>query len=446
MKTAKSGVTGFFIIWIGQVISVLATSMSSFALSLWIIQQSDSATVYGLSRVAYVTPILLLSPIAGVIIDRYSRKWIMILSDLIAALATVIILAFALRGDLQVWHIMIATIFQGIGTAFQGPAYSAAISTMIPKKHYGKINGLMSLMRSGTAVLAPICAGALYPVMGINGLLIIDLATFVIAVIALGLVTIPSPVKSREDTSSKSSLWEESLFGVKYLLQRRGLFYMEMMFFFGNLFGGMASTLFSPMILKITEDNSLTLGFVLSASTIASVVGALIMSAWGGPKRRVHGVLLGTFISCLFGLTVVGLGKSPLVWIIGGVIFAGFNPIVNGCEMTILQTKVPPDVQGRVFSAVNFVSWFTNPIAPIIAGLLADDVMEPLMLSGSKLASTLGTVFGNQPGSGMGLIISLCGIGAALAGLAGYLFPSLRNVERDLADHNVEPELQKVIN
>jgi MFS family permease len=445
VKTAKSGVTGFFIIWIGQVISVLATSMSSFALSLWIIQQSDSATVYGLSRVAYVTPILLLSPIAGVIIDRYSRKWIMILSDLIAALATVIILAFALRGDLQVWHIMIATIFQGIGTAFQGPAYSAAISTMIPKKHYGKINGLMSLMRSGTAVLAPICAGALYPVMGINGLLLIDLTTFVIAVIALGLVTIPSPVKSTENTPSKGSLWEESFFGVKYLLQHRSLFYMEMMFFFGNLFGGMASTLFSPMILKITEDNSLTLGFVLSASTIASVVGALIMSAWGGPKRRVHGVLLGTFISCLFGLTVVGLGKSPLVWIIGGVIFAGFNPIVNGCEMTILQTKVPPDVQGRVFSAVNFVSWFTNPIAPIIAGLLADDVMEPLMLSGSNLASTLGTVFGNQPGSGMGLIISLCGIGAALAGLAGYLFPSLRNVERDLPDHNVEPELQKVI-
>jgi MFS family permease len=391
--------------------------------------------------VAYVTPILLLSPIAGVIIDRYSRKWIMILSDLIAALATVIILAFALRGDLQVWHIMIATIFQGIGTAFQGPAYSAAISTMIPKKHYGKINGLMSLMRSGTAVLAPICAGALYPVMGINGLLLIDLTTFVIAVIALGLVTIPSPVKSTENTPSKGSLWEESFFGVKYLLQHRSLFYMEMMFFFGNLFGGMASTLFSPMILKITEDNSLTLGFVLSASTIASVVGALIMSAWGGPKRRVHGVLLGTFISCLFGLTVVGLGKSPLVWIIGGVIFAGFNPIVNGCEMTILQTKVPPDVQGRVFSAVNFVSWFTNPIAPIIAGLLADDVMEPLMLSCSKLASTLGTVFGNQPGSGMGLIISLCGIGAALAGLAGYLFPSLRNVERDLPDHNVEPEL-----
>ena len=440
MKNNKTGVTGFFIIWIGQVISILATSMSSFALSLWIIQQSDSVTVYGLSRVAYVTPILLFSPIAGVIIDRYSRKWIMILSDMLAALATIFILVFALQGDLQVWHIIIATIFQGIGTAFQGPAYSAAISTMIPKQYNGKINGLMSLMRSGTAVLAPICSGALYPVIGINGLLIIDLLTFIIAVIALGLVVVPSPEKSTENADTKASLWEESIFGVKYLLKHRGLFYMEMMFFFGNLFGGMASTLFSPMILKVTNDNSLTLGFVLSASTIASVVGALVMSTWGGPKRRIHGVLLGTFISCLFGLTLVGFGKNPLVWIIGGVIFAGFNPIVNGCEMTILQTKVPPDVQGRVFSAVNFVSWLTNPIAPLIAGLLADDVMEPLMLSGSNLATTLGTIFGNQPGSGMGLIISLCGIGAALAGAAGYLFPKLRNVETLLPDHDAEPQ------
>ena len=108
--------------------------------------------------------------------------------------------------------------------------------------------------------------------------------------------------------------------------------------------------------------------------------------------------------------------------------------------MTILQTKVPPDVQGRVFSAVNFVSWLTNPIAPIIAGLLADDVMEPLMLSGSNLATTLGTIFDNQPGSGMGLIISLCGIGAALAGAAGYLFPALRNVETLIPDHNAGPQ------
>ena len=440
MKNNKTGVTGFFFIWIGQVISILATGMSSFALSLWIIQQSDSATIYGLSRVAFVTPILLLSPIAGVIIDRYSRKWIMILSDLIAALATVIILVFALRGDLQVWHIMIANIVQGIGTAFQGPAYSAAISTMVPKKLYGRINGLMSLMRSGPAVLAPIFAGALYPVIGISGLLIIDLTTFFVAVVAVTLVTIPDPEQSTENVISKGNLWEESLFGVKYLLRNRGLFYMEMMFFFGNLFGGMASTLFSPMILKITEDNSLTLGFVLSASTIASVAGALIMSAWGGPKRRIHGVLLGTFISCLFGLALIGIGRSPLVWIIGGVIFAGFNPIVNGCEMTILQTKVPQDVQGRVFSAVNFVSWLTNPIAPIIAGLLADNVMEPLMLSGSNLASILGSIFGDQPGSGMGLIISLCGIGAALAGLSGYLFPALRNVETLLPDHGAEPQ------
>jgi MFS family permease len=271
----------------------------------------------------------------------------------------------------------------------------------------------------------------------------LDVITFFVALAALSLVRIPQPPRTTDGLTSRGNLWQESFYGLKYILARRGLLGMEMVFFFGNLFGGMALTVVTPMILARTGGDSLTLGSVLSASAIAGVAGALIMSAWGGPKRRVHGILLGTFISCFFGLALVGVGHAPMIWIIGSVIFAGLSPIVNGCETAILQAKVAPDVQGRVFAAVNFISWFTNPISPLIAGLLADQLLEPWMASQSSFAQILGSVFGNHPGAGMGVLITLCGLSAALVGLAGYLFPALRNLEDELPDYDCLVTLKK---
>ena len=439
-----SGLAGFSIIWLGQIISVLATSMSSFALSLWVIQESGSVTVYGLTRVFHLTPILLLSPLAGVLIDRYNRKWMMMLSDLLAVLATALILLLSILGELQVWHILAAAAFQGIGNAFQGPAYSAAIGMMIPKEHYGRASGMMSLMKSGPAVLAPLLAGALYPLVGLSGLLALDVTTFFVAILTLRFIPIPHLPRTAPASADLSTLWQESLYGLKYIFTRSGLLGMELVFFFGNLFGGMALTVIAPMILRRTDGDSLALGTVLSASALAGVAGALVMSVWGGPKRRIHGVLLGTFISCCFGLALVGIGQGLLIWIIGSMIFASLSPLVNGCETAILQAKVAPDVQGRVFAAVNFISWFTNPLSPLVAGLFADQLLEPWMDSQNGWAQALGSVFGNHPGAGMGLLITLCGLGAALAGLAGYLSPSLRNLEYDLPDHDQNGTLKKI--
>ena len=169
-----AGMTAFGIIWIGQIVSILASGMSGFALSLWMYEKTQSATAMALQQTFYMVPFLLMSIPAGVMVDKYNRKMMMMISDLAAVLATFGIMLLAALGMLEFWHLYFAAILYGIGNTFQWPAYSAAISTMVPKEQLGRANGLMSLMEAGPGVFAPLLAGMLYPLIGLTGILIID--------------------------------------------------------------------------------------------------------------------------------------------------------------------------------------------------------------------------------------------------------------------------------
>ncbi|HSN76495.1 MAG TPA: MFS transporter, partial [Anaerolineae bacterium] len=183
-----TGMTAFIVVWLGQIVSVLASSMSHFGLTIWMYQQTESALAMGLMQVAFITPFLLLSPIAGVMVDRYNRKLMMMVSDFTAILATGSIFILLALGRLETWHLYVAAALNGIGNTFQWPAYSAAISTMVPKEQYSRANGLMSLMEAGPGVLAPLLAGMFLPLIGLVGILSIDVITFFLAIGALLLV------------------------------------------------------------------------------------------------------------------------------------------------------------------------------------------------------------------------------------------------------------------
>src|SRR5919109_4087646 len=180
-----TGMFGFTLVWLGQIISVLATNMSLFALTIWVFEKTGSATALGIRQVFFITPLLLITPFAGVLVDRHNRKLMMMVSDLTAGLATISILILQAFGALEIWHLYAAAVFQGLGNAFQWPAYSAAISTMIPKEQYGRANGMMSLIDMGPGVLAPMLAGALLPVFGLAGILSLDVTTFLLAIFIL---------------------------------------------------------------------------------------------------------------------------------------------------------------------------------------------------------------------------------------------------------------------
>lgn len=430
-----TGFAAFLTIWLTQMISVLASGMTGFALTIWMYQQTESATAMGLMQVFYITPFLVMSPIAGVMVDRYSRKLMMMVSDLAAVLGTIFLLVMFAFDKMEFWHLYLVSALTGIGNTFQWPAYSAAISTMIPKEQLGRANGMMSLMEAGPGVLAPILAGALLPFINLEGILLFDLVTFLIAIGGLLFVFIPPPRKTLEGQEAKGSVWKEAAFGFKYIFARPSLLGLQLVFFMGNLFSGIGFVVLAPMILARTDQNSVVFGTVQSTFALGSILGGLLMSAWGGFKRRAHGVLLGWILSGL-GMAIMGIGRNIYWWIPAAIFVDLVQPLVNASNQAIWQSKVAPDLQGRVFSARRLIAWLTTPITPIIGGTLADLVLEPAMRAESGLISAFGWLAGTGPGAGMGLLMFACGLGAALVGVAGYLFPVIRDAESLLPDHD----------
>lgn len=438
-----TGMLGFTLVWIGQIISVLASAMSQFGLTIFVFQKTESATALGLMQVFFITPFLIISPIAGVMVDRHNRKMMMMVSDLGAGLATIAILILQSLGILEFWHLYFTSVIYGLGMAFQWPAYSAAITTMIPKEQYGRANGMMSLIEAGPGVVAPLLAGALLPMVGLTGILFFDVVTFLLAIGILMIVHIQQPLRTEEGTMASGGILKEAAYGFKYIFARPSLLGLQLIFFVGNLFAGIGFTLLAPMVLSRTGNDSLLLGSVQTAGAVGGLIGGILMSAWGGFKRRVYGVLLGWMISGL-GMSIIGLVGGPPIWITGIITTAVVGPLVNASNQAIWQSKVAPDLQGRVFSARRLIAWFTNPISPIIAGTLADYVLEPQMRVTSTLSETFGRLVGTGPGAGMGLLIFFCGFGGILAGLAGYFVPVIHNAETILPDHDALPKVEAI--
>ncbi|HMB24723.1 MAG: MFS transporter [Chloroflexota bacterium] len=430
-----AGMFGFTLVWLGQIVSVLATNMSAFALTIWVFQKTGSATALGLVQWFFVVPLLLISPFAGVMVDRHNRKLMMMISDLTAGLGTIAILVLQAFGVLEVWHLYAAAIFQGLGNAFQWPAYSAAISTMISKEQYGRANGMMSLIDMGPGVLAPMLASALLPVMGLAGVLSIDVVTFILAILVLLFVHIPQPPRTTDREETQGNIFKEAVLGFRYIFTRPSLLGLQLVFLVGNLFSGIVYTLIAPMILLRTGNDNVSLGLVQSAGAIGGVVGGIAMSAWGGFKRRVHGVLAG-WVVCSFFLAGMGLGTTLPIWIGASVLSTLLVPLINGSNQAIWQAKVSPDLQGRVFSARRLIAWLPNIVSPLIAGTLADYVFEPAMRTSSGLAALLGWLVRPGPGAGAGLLIFFSCLGGILAGLVGYFIYPIRHAEDILPDHD----------
>ncbi len=429
------GMAAFIVVWLGQIVSLLGTSMTGFALTIWAYQKTGQATALALVGFFFVTPMLIMSPVAGAIVDRSNRKLMMMVSDLAAGATTIGLLLLYSLGRLEIWHLYIAVAIEGTFQTFQWPAYSASISLMLPKEQYGRANGMMELADSASGVFAPMLAGALLPFLGLGGILTIDIVTFVVAVGALCFVHVPQPPQTEEGRAGQGSLWKEAAYGFRYIVERPSLLGLQLVFLTGNFFANLAGAVRPALILARTASNALILGTVQSAGAIGGVVGGLAMSAWGGPRRRVHGVLLGWVLVSLLGQVWMGVGLSLPVWVVASFCAVFFVPFINGSNQAIWQAKVAPDVQGRVFATRRLIAWFVTPLAQLIAGPLADKVLEPAMREGGALVPVFSWLVGSGPGAGMGLLFVFTGLLAMLVGGGGYLFPAVREAETILPDH-----------
>lgn len=349
MKRQPTGMVGFTIIWIGQVFSLLGTAMTAFALSIWAWQITGQATTLALMAFFSFAPAVIVSPIAGALVDRHNRKKIMALADFAAGIPTIAVLLLYVSGNLQIWHLFITGAVAGTFQSFHFPAYSAAVTMILPKKHYARASGMLSLADFASAIFAPIVAALLLTIVGIEGVLLIDIASFSLAICMLLIVYIPQPPITEAGRKGMGNLWKESLYGFRYIYERPSLLGLQLVFLSFNLVATFGNVLLSPLILSRTANDTIILGSVMSASGIGGLVGSLLLTAWGGPKRRVHGILIGMTCLSFFGLFIMGLGRTSIIWTIASFMSMVFVPIANGSSQAIWQAKVAPDVQGRVF-------------------------------------------------------------------------------------------------
>jgi MFS family permease len=371
-STLPSGMRGFTIIWLGQVVSLLGSANTWFAFTIWAWEKTGKASALATISFFAFLPTVLLTPIAGAFVDRWNRKLVMLLSDFATAVGTLTVFLIYSLGDLQIWHIYLVSILAGFFTAFQYPAYAAAVTTMLSKGDYARASGMLGSARALSGILAPIFAAALLIPLGLSGIMLIDLATFIVAFGTLLVIHIPQPNQTGTGLQSKGTLWQEIIFGFRYIRERQSLRALTILFMIAGLFLAIGATLMAPLVLSLTQNNETALAAVQSTGAVGGITGGVILSLWGGAQRRIHNVLIGGAGACLLGILWLGLTQTVILWAIGSFFFAFFEPFVEGGNIAVWQTKVEADVQGRVFSARHLLVQIPYLFGILAAGYLAE--------------------------------------------------------------------------
>jgi MFS family permease len=387
----------------------MGSAMTWFGFTIWAWEKTGKASALATLSFFTFLPAVLLTPLAGAFVDRWDRKLVMLLSDFATALGTLMIFLVYSFGSLQLWHVYVVSILAGFFTAFQYPAYAAAVTTMLSKDDYTRAEGLLGSARALSGILAPIFAAALLGWIGLSGIMLIDLVTFLAAFGTLILIRIPQPRQTEVGRQSQGTLWEEILFGFRYIQERQSLRSLTILFMLAGIFLAIGATLMAPLVLRLTQNSESALAAVQSTGAAGGVAGSVVLSLWGGTKRRIHNVLIGGAGASLLGMLWLGLSGAVLFWAIGSFFFSFFEPFVEGGNLAIWQTKVEADVQGRVFAARHLLVQVPYLFGILLAGYLAE-------------------------ASPISVVLVYAGLASAFVFLLGYLSARVRDVETLVPD------------
>jgi MFS family permease len=428
----------YLITWFGQSLSLVGSGLTSFALGVWVFERSGSATLFALIGLCAVLPRILLSPLAGAIVDRWDRRWVMALSDAGAGLSTLAAILLAFSNRFEIWHVYLLTVANSAFNAVQWPAYLATTSLLVSKEDLGRANGLIQFGQAAAEILSPALAGALVPLIGLGGIMLFDCLTFIIAVISLSIVRFPKPEALLENDESADTFWKQLTSGWVYISRRKGLLGLLGLLAMVSFFWGVIGALVVPMVISFSSSQAL--GALLSIAGMGMLAGSLGMSAWGGPRRRIHGVLAFEIFS---GFCVMLMGARASFWPVAIGAFGAHVTIavVYGCNQAIWQSKVEPGSQGRVFAAQQMADRASGALAYLIAGPLVDRFFEPLMSEGRVLSGNIGQLIGIGAGRGIGLLFVVMGMFKIVLPVIVYLQPQIRLVEDELG--NATPTLAR---
>ena len=330
-------------------------------------------------------PRIAITPIAGIIVDRFPRKQLILLGDVVAAVGTLMIGLLFWQGLLQLWHLYIIVTLYGCFGQLQTLAYSTSIALLVSKENYTRAESMVAAVGYSGAIFSPILAGSLYPIIGLTGIITVDLSTFGVAFLLLVLATIPHPKRSEE---SASLGLRDLTFGFRYIWSKPGLMAMVIAFSLFAIPSDLGKALYNPMILARSGGDAQILGLVTTAAGIGGVLGALAVSVSGGFKRRIDGMLIGFIATGLFKIALA-LGQAPWMWMFSHFAATLAIPLFYSSSNAIWYAKVPPELQGRVLAADQMIGLGVGAIAPLIAGPLADQVFEPMMQSQKSCGNRL---------------------------------------------------------
>lgn len=433
MKKLNKGLRTYFTIWLGQLFSMIGSGLIGFSLSVWIYDQTGQATPFALTALFSTLPRIILSPVAGAVSDRWNRKRIMLISDSLSGLITLGTAFLLLTESLQVWMVYLVSFLGAIFAAFQQPAYTASIAMLVPKDQLTRANSMVQMGHAIESLLTPVLAGALFATIGMQGIILIDIVTYLIAVFTLILVSIPQPERRESSGKAKATVLDDIRFGWHYLAERSGL--MGLLFYFAavNFFFNMSAVMLGPLVLSFSSVTSMGVAQTMMGGGM--LAGSILMSVWGGPKNRKVFAVFGFIVLATTGFIIAGIQPTLTLVSIGVFVLTFFIPFASGPSSAIFAAKVAPEVQGRVFATRSMVSQSMMPLAFLLSGILADRVFNPLLVLGGPLADTfVGRRIGVGEGRGIGLMIICSGLVLMLISLGAFLNPRIRNIETEIPD------------
>lgn len=391
--------------------------MTWFAFTLWVWQKTEQASALATVSFLIFLPSILFMPLAGVMVDRWERKQTLMLSDMGSAFATLVALLLYQSNALALWHIYLLSLLVGFFTSFQYPAYIAATTLLVPKQDYTRAQGMIGLAQSSSKIFAPMVAAALLPSIGMGGIMTIDLITFLVAFGGLIWIKIPPHTDPKPASPTQTGFTHEVVSGFRYIFAHPTLRSLTILFITVNFFLAIGATLLAPTILSYTVNDEGVLATILSVGAVGGIVGGGLLGIWGGPRRRIHGILLGGVFASLAGISLFGLARSVLMWAIASFFFSFFEPFVQGSDTAVRQSLVDREMLGRVFSAHQLLTQIPYLIGVGVSGWLAE-------LGMSKLV-------GVEGGIHLSVSLVVTGIFGAAIFLSGYAFPSIRHAERE---------------
>lgn len=421
----------FYTLILTQTLSLIGSHMSSLALSIYVFNQTGDVTPLALVSVFALIPQVFAASFAGVLADRWDRRYVMMLADAGQAVGTLLLLFSFLSGSFELWHLYAVTLLKAVFAVFQTPAFTASVTMLIPNEQRARANAIMELTGPSAGVVAPALAGGLYALVGLSGIIAIDLITFVIAAAVVLAVKIPRPAQTDVGRQMQGSLLKETFGGLRYLMGMRPLFMLTLHIALVNFLFSGAGVLFTPYLLARTGSEAL-MGALLGILNIGMIVGGVTMGVWGGTKVRMHTIMIGIIVA---GLFLVFGGMAQNVLILGVMFFVMFipMPMINAAAMSLLQAKVPPDVQGRVFAVLTQIAMLLMPIGYLLIGPLTDQVFEPAVSAAGW--ERIAPLVGSEPGAGMGLIMVISGAVLTILTAIVYAIPSIRRLESSLPDY-----------